>query len=196
MNKKTKAVFLDRDGTVNVDRNGYVRKTGEFELYPFSSEAVALLNRMDYLVFIVTNQSGIARGYYSVADLENIHRRMGELLAEQGARIDEIYYSPYHSEGHVEPFNISSDLRKPGLGMFQEALQKYDFNIPRSFMIGDKYSDIVFGRKAGLTTILVLTGDGSREFLEEREHWEYKPHFITDNLLAAAHLIERLRKSR
>jgi len=191
LNKPTKAVLLDRDGTINFD-SGYINKPENFELYPFTAEAISIWNKLGYLVIVVTNQSGITRGYYTFEDLDVIHRKMLTGLAAANAKIDDIFISPYHIKGTIPPYNIEHEDRKPGLGMFKKALKKYRFAINRSFMIGDRYADIAFGKKAGLKTILVLTGDGRKEFLENRRNWEYKPDFIVENLLVAAKFIKEM----
>jgi D,D-heptose 1,7-bisphosphate phosphatase len=187
-----KAVFIDRDGTINADKFGYISQPKDFHLYPFAAEAISLLNKLDFYVFIVSNQSGIARGYYSEKDLEKVHDKMIDELNKSGAQVTEIYYSPFHKEGKVEPFNIDHEDRKPGLGMFKKARQKYEFSAKHSYMIGDKYSDIAFGRKAGLVTILVRSGEGNNEFLKKRNEWEQKPHYIVNDLLSAVKIIEKL----
>ncbi len=187
-----KAVFLDRDGTLNPDEQGYINEPEDFSLYPFAGEAIRRLNELDFLVFIVTNQSGIARGYLTEADLHRIHQRMIAELRKEDAEITRIFYSPYHQEGKVEPFNIAHQDRKPDLGMFQRAKQEFDFSTRHSYLIGDKYSDIAFGRKAGLKTILVQTGNGRKEFMQNRYNWKWKPHFVTEHLLHAVYLIEKL----
>ena len=186
-----KAIFLDRDGTINIDINGYVNSPHDFELYPFAAEAISIMNNMDFLVFIVTNQSGIARGYYSLKDLNEIHEKMNFLLKEKKAIIDEIFFSPYHIKGKIEPYDISHEDRKPHIGMFKKANEKYKFDIKNSYMIGDKYTDIAFGKKAGLITILVFTGFGKKEFLNDRNNWEYQPDFVVKDLLIAANLISK-----
>ncbi len=188
-----KAVFLDRDGTMNADINGYISKPQDFELFPFTVQAVSILNEMGYLVFVVTNQSGIARAFYTYEDLEKVHEKMHYQLSQQGARVDRVFASPYHKDGNIEPFTIEHEDRKPGLGMFKKAQQEFSFSIKESYMIGDKYSDIAFGRKAGLTTILVRTGEGNIEFLQKRDGWQYKPHYIVNDLMSAVKLIEKLR---
>lgn len=190
---KRKAVFIDRDGTINSDEFGYIKKTREFILYPFTKKALEKIKELGFLVFIVTNQSGIARGYYTFRDLEKIHYKLLQEVGED--KIDSIFISPYHQNGYVKPYNISHIDRKPQLGMFYEAMQKYDFNVKESYMIGDKYSDIEFGKKAELITILVLTGNGEEEFLENRENWQFKPDYIAENILVAAEIIENLEKS-
>ena len=119
---------------------------------------------------------------------------MPEAIFVAFREITKIYYSPHYQDGKVEPFNIAHQDRKPDLGMFKKARQEYDFRINRSYMIGDKNSDVVFGRKAGLKTILVQSGNGRNEFLQNRDKWEFKPHFITEHLLHAVLLIDKLER--
>jgi D-glycero-D-manno-heptose 1,7-bisphosphate phosphatase len=187
-----KAVFLDRDGTINPDEKGYISKPEDFQLYPWTAEAISILNKLDFYVFVVTNQSGIARGYYTLEDMEKVNKKMHSDLKENGNQVTDVFFSPFHKEGEIAPYNIEHEDRKPGLGMFTHALQKYPFSIKKSFMIGDKYSDIAFGRKAGLKTILVRSGEGKAEFLQKRNEWEQKPHYIVNDLLSAVRLIEKL----
>ncbi|MCK4957382.1 MAG: HAD family hydrolase [Candidatus Cloacimonetes bacterium] len=183
-----KAVFLDRDGTINQDFKGYISKPEDFHLYPFAAEAIKLLNEAGFLVFVITNQSGIARGYYTLEDLAKVHAKLNTELSKSGAKIDDIFVSPYHLEGSVEPYNVAHEDRKPNIGLFKQAKQKYNFKINESFMVGDKYSDIGFGKNSHLSTILVKTGEGAKEF-EERENWDFMPDFLVEDLLAAAKLI-------
>ncbi len=184
-----KAVFLDRDGTINKDEVGYIRYPDDFNLFPNAAKAIAMLNRAGYRVFVVTNQSGIARGYYTFDDIEQVHQKMHDQLAKEDAHLDDIFISPYHHEGTVEPWNIRHEDRKPGLGMFRQVWEKYDITLKESYMIGDKYSDVAFGKKAGLKTILVQTGYGWETFLNDRDKWQYKPDYIAKDLLAAVKLI-------
>jgi len=187
-----RVVFLDRDGTINDNKQGYTSSPEDFELYSFAGKSIQKLNELGFLVFVVTNQSGIARGYYTLDDLAAIHTKMEKGLREDGAKVDEIYFSPYHIEGKIEPYNISHEDRKPELGMFKKAMTKHDFRINKSYMVGDNYSDVAFGKKAGLTTILVKTGYGEKIFMENRAEWEYKPDYVVKDLWAAALLIEEL----
>jgi len=186
-----KAVFLDRDGTINIDGKGYISKTEDFELYPYAAAAIKLLNQAGFLVFVATNQSGVARGYYTLEQLDKLHQKMAAELAKIGAHIEEVFISPYHIEGHVEPYNITHEDRKPQIGMFKQALKKYDFEIKRSFMVGDRASDIGFGKKAHLTSILLLSGLGCKEFAQHKE-WDSQPDFVVEDLLTAAKLIIEL----
>ena len=189
-----RAVFLDRDGTINVD-HGYISKPEDFELYPQTIEALKILKKMNYLLIVVTNQSGIARGYYTESDLDKIHTKMIDELKSHNITLTDIFYSPYHENGVVKPFIKKHKDRKPELGLFKKALYKYEFKIKESFMIGDKYTDVLFGKKAGLTTILLLTGEGEKEFYERRRNWHIKPDFIAKNILSAAKLIEKLTET-
>jgi len=184
-----KAVFIDRDGTINYDPEGYICKPEKFELFPNTPEAIKKLNQSGFKVFVVTNQSGIARGYYSEDDVSRIHQKLRITLSETDAEIDDIFISPYHKDGKIEPYNIDHKDRKPGLGMFYKARKMYDLDIKNSYMIGDKHSDIEFGKKAGLTTILVLTGKGKDEFMNNRKNWSISPDFIVKDFLVAVNLI-------
>ena len=191
LSKLPGAVFLDRDGTLNLD-NGYISHPEDFNIFPFAGEAIRILNDLGLLVFIVTNQSGIARGFYTFEDLDRIHRKMNDQLNEYGARVDRIYISPYFHEGTVDPYNIFHEDRKPNLGLFKRAGEEFSFDVKRSFMIGDRYTDIEFGKRAGLKTFLVLTGDGKKEFMNNRDNWQYKPDYILNDLLVAAKFIARI----
>ena len=187
-----KAVFLDRDGTINSDEHGYINKPEDLHLYPFAAEAISKLNKMGYLIFVVTNQAGVAYGYFKIEDVEKINAKLVNDLAKGNAKVDEIFYSPCHKNGIVEPFNIYHEDRKPDIGMFQKAKDKYDFNTKESFMIGDKFSDIGFGKKAGLRTIFVRSGAGENEFLLNRNETKFKPDFVVKDLSVAVKLIEEL----
>ena len=187
------AVFLDRDGTINHDRDGYLHRPGDVELIAGVGEAIARLNRMGALVQVVTNQSGIARGMFTEDDMHAVHSRLDELLSAHGARIDGYFFAPWHPDGNTRPWNIDHRDRKPGLGMFEQARAKHDFDAKQSWMIGDKLSDVLFGRRAGLRTILVRTGEGERTLLKQRDTWELPPDFVVPDLAAAVDLIEHVR---
>jgi histidinol-phosphate phosphatase family protein len=188
------AVFLDRDGCISPDELGYNSDPAQYQLYPYTGPALRLLRDLGYLLFVVTNQSGIARGYFDIPALERVHARMRELLSKEGVSLDAVYFSPYFKEGIVPPYNVHHEDRKPGLGMFRRARQEFRFDPGRSWMLGDRYSDIAFGRKAGLKTVLLLSGNGMKEFRNGFAQWEFKPDFTAENLLTAARLIQLLRK--
>jgi len=149
-----KAVFLDRDDTLIQDP-GYIRDPDQVKLMAGAAHALWQLKKMGYLVIVVTNQSGIARGLITPEQLEEVHRRMNDLLASEGAYLDAIYHCPYHPDGTVAPYNCDSDLRKPRPGMLLLAAQEKEIDLAQSWMIGDSYRDIEAGRTAGCHTILV-----------------------------------------
>ena len=149
------AAFLDRDGVLNHDE-GYVGAVARFRWIDGAREAVKLLNEAGFLVFVVTNQSGIARGRYTVADYEAVQRRLGELLAAHGARIDGAYFCPHHPQ-----LSGPCDCRKPGLKLFREAAEAFDIDFSRSWWVGDRLSDVQPARLLGGRGILVATGEGN-----------------------------------
>ncbi len=183
-----KAVFLDRDGTLNPDKKGYIASPSDFELYPFSAKAVKIFTELGFLVFVVTNQSGIARGYYTEEDLQSIHSKMLTQLCDGGAKVEEVLHCPHHPEGVVSGLSKACGCRKPGNLLFRQLQKKYPIKARASFMIGDKPSDIGFGKNSGLQTILVRTGVGEETFQQNLA----SPDFVVDDLLAAARLVERL----
>ena len=149
-----KAVFFDRDDTL-INDPGYIQRPEQVFLLPGAAEALIQLKKMGYLIVVVTNQSGVARGLITEEQLERIHQRLKKLFAAEGAEIDAIYYCPYHPEGTVKDFSIESNLRKPNAGMFFQAEQDLDIDLEQSWMIGDSYRDIKAGKAAGCHTILV-----------------------------------------
>lgn len=156
-----RAVFLDRDGTLNIEKD-YLFRIEDFEFVPGVPEAIRLLNRAGLLVVVVTNQSGIARGYYGEADLHRLHRHVDTLLAAQGARVDAWYHCSHHPDGH-EPYRRRCDCRKPLPGMLLRATQEHGIDLKESVMIGDKLADIQAALAAGCRPILVRTGYGAAE---------------------------------
>ncbi|HCM16369.1 MAG: HAD-IIIA family hydrolase [Candidatus Cloacimonadales bacterium] len=187
-----RAVFLDRDGTISPDKFGYIKDPAGYHLYPESPKALKMLQDMGFLIFIVTNQSGIARGYLNLTQLAAVHQKMLDLLADGGVRPDGLYFSPYHKEGIVEPFNVHHEDRKPGIGMFRRARREHPFITEHSFMIGDRFTDIGFARNAGMKSILLLSGNGQEEFDKMLSDCAGpRPDFICENILCAAEMIQR-----
>lgn len=158
------ALFLDRDGVLNEDQ-GYVHRWENFRWIPGAREAVAAFNRAGWLVVVVTNQSGVGRGYYTEADMHALHARMSEDLAQAGARIDAFYFCPHHPDAaeaayrHPDPPD-----RKPNPGMILRALADWPIDRDRSVLIGDKDSDIEAAQRAGVRALQFHGGD-LREFL-------------------------------
>lgn len=168
------AVFLDRDGTICRDVH-YMRRPEQFELLPGVAEGIKLLNELGVKVIVATNQSGVAREYFTEADLEKIHDRMIDELAKRGARIDAIYYCPHHPDDNC-------GCRKPKTGMLEQAARDLDLDLSKCFIIGDMKLDVETGRNAGCTSILVPTHETEPGI---------EADFVTTNLHEAAKLIAR-----
>lgn len=153
------ALFLDRDGVLNEDP-GYVYRWEDFVWIPGAREAIAAFNAAGWWVFVVTNQSGVGRGYYQEEDVRILHGRMAEALAENGARIDAFYYCPYHPEATVETYRHPDPPgRKPNPGMLLEAMADFPVDVARSIMVGDKDADVEAARRAGVRGLKFEGGD-------------------------------------
>ncbi len=190
MNKR--AVFLDRDGTLNEDA-GYPGRFGDITIYPASFEAVRRLNEAGLLAIVVSNQSGVGRGLFSEADVERIHEEMKTAFASRGARLDAFYYCP-HFAGSADPvYAEACECRKPKPGLAYGAAEKFGIDLARSYMIGDKADDVVFARNIGAVSVLVLTGEGraARRRLSLRGP---APGHVAGNVLTAVRWIIRREK--
>jgi len=167
-----KAVFLDRDGTIAKDVH-YCRRVEDFEILPTVPEAIKLLNENGFKVIVVTNQSGIARGYFTEETLSKIHQKMINELSKHGAHIDAIYYCPHHPDD-------GCDCRKPKTALFHKAAKEHNIDFSASYVVGDRQMDIDAGRALGCRTILVNTGP------EDKGEIIDPPDYTADNLLQAA----------
>jgi D-glycero-D-manno-heptose 1,7-bisphosphate phosphatase len=186
-----KAVFLDRDGTIN-EEMGYINHASRFQIFKFVPEAIKILNNCGFLVFVVTNQSGLARGYFDEEMLERIHTDLIREVEENSAKIEKIYFCPHHpKEGSIK-YKIDCDCRKPKPGMINLAKSEYDIDLNYSYIIGDRYKDVEFGRNLGLSTIMVLTGYGLGEFTYQKNTWPEQPDHVCNDLLEAANIIKSL----
>jgi D-glycero-D-manno-heptose 1,7-bisphosphate phosphatase len=178
------AVFLDRDGTLNVDK-GYVHRIEDWEWIPGAIDAIAVLKKAGFLVIVITNQAGIARGYYDEADMTNLHTRINEELQTHGATIDGFYHCPHHPEFSAVR---ECECRKPMPGLIYKARQDFDIDLGRSWLVGDKASDIQAGLAAGIKSILVLTGYGNND----RNLLAANTISLTDIVAASSHIITRI----
>jgi len=156
------AVFLDRDGTINVEKD-YLYRVEDFAFIPGAVKAIRALKSAGYLVIVVTNQSGVARGYYSLADVAHLHAHMQQKLADAGTQVDAFYVCPHHPLEGVGVYRRECDCRKGAPGMLLQAAAEHDIDLGRSYIVGDKLVDIEAGERAGCTPLLVLTGYGSSE---------------------------------
>jgi D,D-heptose 1,7-bisphosphate phosphatase len=184
---RKKAVFFDRDGTLNVDV-GYPRDYGQVSIYPQGFEAVRLVNRAGLLALVVTNQSGIGRGFLTERELWEIHARMGDALRSRKARIDGWYYCPHYDASEQDAFRKDCNCRKPRPGMAIQAALDFDLDLEASYMIGDKVEDVEFGRAFGATPVLVLTGYGGRSARTFQER-DDGPAFVAADVLEAVRWI-------
>jgi D-glycero-D-manno-heptose 1,7-bisphosphate phosphatase len=177
-------VFLDRDGTINPDK-GYLNHPDLLELYPGSAAAIRAMQDEGLAVVVITNQAGIAKGFLSEDTLRRIHRRMADLLAQEGVTMDGLYYCPHSAEHGEPPYRRDCDCRKPAIGMATRAAEELGLDLSRSYMVGDKRSDVEFGRNVGATTVLVLTGYGLGEWELNRDAFR-APDFVARDLTHAA----------
>lgn len=149
----TPAVFFDRDGVINAD-HGYVGDPSRFALLPGAAAGVRAVNEAGWLAFLVTNQSGVARGFYTEADVAALHRHMAELLAREGARFDDIRHCPHLPDAPVAAYRRACDCRKPGPGMILDLMARWRVDPARSAMVGDKASDVAAAEAAGILGVL------------------------------------------
>ncbi len=159
MKKNNRAVFFDRDGTLNEDV-GYLASIDRLKLYPCVGEAIRMVNEMEMKAVVITNQSGIARGYFDEAFVVSLHEKLAELLEVEDARIDGFYFCPHHPEEGRGPYKLDCPCRKPKPGMLIQAAEDLNINLSRSFMVGDMAKDVEAANNAGAAGILVRTGYG------------------------------------
>jgi D,D-heptose 1,7-bisphosphate phosphatase len=183
-----KAVFLDRDGTL-LEEAGYLDRLERLVFFPYSIDAVRLLNRGGFAVVLVTNQAGVARGIFKESFVAEAHRHIIERLAAGGARVDGVYYCPHHPEASVEAYRKTCDCRKPGSGMFTRAAADLGLTMADSFVVGDRWHDLEAGQRVGARGILVRTGYGRTEEASPKAHVE--PAAVADNVMEAVSWILR-----
>ena len=166
LRNKQKAIFLDRDGTIN-KKNGLVYTEKQFELEDNAVEAIRKINASGYLAIVVTNQPVVARGLCQMEDVERIHMKLETLLGREGVYLDEIKFCPHHPDkGYPEEnplYKIPCRCRKPDIGMIQECVEKFNIDLTQSWMVGDTTVDIQTGKNAGTHTALVLTGEAGSD---------------------------------
>ncbi len=184
MTKLKSAVFLDRDGTIN-EQMGYINHTCRFQLLPGAGQAIKRLNDANIPVIVVSNQSGLARGYFPEELLVAVHDKMHTLLAEEGAKVDAIYYCPHHPEAKEERFRESCDCRKPKPGLVLQASKELGLDPEKSFVVGDRWSDIKTAANCGATSILVRTGYGRGDEQYIGPQQTIQPDYKADDLMMA-----------
>lgn len=172
-----KAIFLDRDGTIIIEKS-FISTPDDVELIPGSAQALAKLAKTGYALVIITNQSGVARGYFDEKAVQIVNARLVEMLCELGVEIAAIYYCPHYAQGIVPAYSIECPCRKPGTGMVEKAIK--EFGIQPAFVIGDRSSDIELGINLHIPAILVKTGYGSKQPTEVMEMADFVAEDIAE----------------
>jgi D-glycero-D-manno-heptose 1,7-bisphosphate phosphatase len=185
------AVFLDRDGTL-IEEVGYLDRADRVSLYPYAADAIRALNRAGLPIVVVSNQSGVARGFFSETVVDAVHRHIAQLLQQGGARIDAYYYCPHHPQGSVPGFAIRCDCRKPGRALVDRAVRELGVDPARSFTVGDRWADVGLARAIGGRSALVRTGYGANE--ERRPPDGLRADIVVNNLIEAASWILENRR--
>jgi D-glycero-D-manno-heptose 1,7-bisphosphate phosphatase len=182
------AVFLDRDGTL-VEERGYVDRLDLLSVFPWTADALRLLNRAGLATVVVTNQSAIGRGIIDEPFLGEVHRTLDERLAAGQARIERYYYCPHHPDAERVEYRQICRCRKPGPGLIEQACREMGLDPERSFMVGDRWIDVRAGRDAGVRTVLVRTGHGGHE--ADSPPGDVQADAILNNLMEAVGWILR-----
>ena len=181
-------VFIDRDGTIS-EEVGYINHLSRFQVYPWSAEAIRNLNLKGLKAILVTNQAGVARGYFEESLIHEVHQKLRDELKQSGAYLDAIYYCPHHPSVGKPPYRLDCDCRKPKPGMLLRAANELEIDMKHSFVIGDRYSDIQLAQNAGIKSIFVLSGYGLGEYEFHRQDWKVQPDWVAKNLLEATEII-------
>ena len=188
------AVMIDRDGTLSHEV-GYINHISRFQLYPFAVEAVRVLNDAGFLAIVVTNQAGVARGYFPESLISDVHEHLHATMRKGGARLDGIYYCPHHPSAGEPPYRADCECRKPKPGLALRAARELEIDLPRSWVVGDRPGDLELAWNVGARAALVKTGYGEGELLYNRAHFRKEPDLVADNLLDAVRRIVELRET-
>lgn len=186
--EKAKAIFLDRDGTLNADSADYIKSVDEFRIFDFTPEALGILTRLGFRNIIITNQSAVSRGMITTEILDRMHAKLKSAIQPAGAVIDGIYICPHLPEDNC-------DCRKPRTANLEKAVRDFQIDVNRSYFIGDSFKDIQTGAALNCRTIFVCTGIDSPP-IKVINQWRPRPDYIVENLLEAAKLIECMGKNR
>ena len=185
---KRRAVFIDRDGTIS-EEVGYINHVSRFRLFPYAASAIKHLNENGWLAIVITNQAGVARGYFSEDTIHAVHKAMTNELKRNGAQLDAIYYCAHHPSVGEPPYRLDCDCRKPKPGLISRAVKDFGINLEESWMVGDRYSDVELARNAGINSMFVMSGYGRGEWEHQRPNWTEQPDLVAEDLLGAVRLI-------
>lgn len=177
--KKNRAVFLDRDGTIN-EEVGYLSRLEDLKIYENAAEAIRLLKERGFLAIVITNQSGVARGFFPEEFIITVHNKINEYLKARGTMLDALYYCPHHPRHGNESYRKECSCRKPQPGLLIEAARDFDIDLKRSYVVGDMLRDMDIARRVGAKAVMVKTGYGKNIVVTS------KPDYIAEDLLEAA----------
>jgi D-glycero-D-manno-heptose 1,7-bisphosphate phosphatase len=179
-----RAIFIDRDGTLS-EEVGYVNHLSRFRLFPFAIEAIRLVNRSPFLAILVTNQAGVARGYFPESLIREVHAGIARDMAAGDARLDGVYYCPHHPTVGEPPYRQDCDCRKPRPGLLRRAAAAHGIDLARSYVIGDRHGDLELAWSVGATGVFVRTGYGRGELAYHAPAWPRGPDMVAEHLLEA-----------
>ena len=178
------AIFLDRDGTL-AHEVGYVNHPSRFRLYPWAVDAVRMINQAGLLAVVVTNQAGVARGYFPESVIHDVHAAMNAAMRDGGARLDAIYYCPHHPEVGEAQYRLDCACRKPRPGLLRRAAEELGADLSRSFVLGDRHGDLSVAWAVGARGVLVKTGYGLGELTHLAPRWPRQPDLVAEHALDA-----------
>jgi D-glycero-D-manno-heptose 1,7-bisphosphate phosphatase len=189
---KSPAVFLDRDGTL-VEEVGYLDRLERLQLFPYTTEALRILARAGFRLVVITNQAGVARGYFDEGFVQRANQHLVDRLADAGVTVDGVYFCPHHPDGTVERYRVACECRKPNPGMLRAAERDLAIDLSRSWVVGDRWLDVALAAGVGARGILVRTGYGETEAARPVDG--VNPTAIAAHLLGAASLIIRATRN-
>jgi D-glycero-D-manno-heptose 1,7-bisphosphate phosphatase len=185
---KRPAIFMDRDGTLSHEV-GYVNHLSRFKLFSWTVDAVRLINRSDFLAIVVTNQAGVARGYFPESLIHEVHASLHASMDAGGARLDAVYFCPHHPSVGPAPYRLDCDCRKPRPGLLKRAEQELGADLERSWVVGDRLGDMQLAWSVGARGALVKSGYGLGEWERDVPAWERQPDLVAEHVLEA---VERI----
>ena len=183
-----RAIFVDRDGTLSHEV-GYVNHLSRFRLFPFAASAVRAINNSGFLAVVVTNQAGVARGYYPESLIHEVHDALRSELSGGGARLDGVYVCMHHPSVGEAPYRLDCDCRKPKPGLVLRAAADLDIDVKRSYVVGDREGDLELAWNVGARGVLVKTGYGLGELRNRAPQWPRQPDMVAEHLLEAVQRI-------
>jgi len=188
------AIFLDRDGTL-AHEVGYVNHPSRFRLYPWAVDTVRLINRGGLLAVVVTNQAGVARGYFPESQILEVHEMMRLAMEAGGGRLDGVYYCPHHPEAGEPPYRLDCDCRKPRPGLLRKAAAELGADLERSWVVGDRHGDLALAWSVGARGALVKTGYGLGELVHLAPRWPRPADLVAEHALDAVERILALTEA-